>query len=1028
MYGTKARTLLFALLMAGLTTIITQTGHAELWHAYIDPGHGGSDPGCVTPIDGYFEKDVNLSVALEVKEWFDNYPMYNVEYSRLKDTTILRTHRAYQADSLGCSTFVSIHHNCFDPCPGTQYSIMLYSTLPECDGADNPWLGTPRDTTSLLARKLGYKIRDAFKYTLNDPWDAWNTKTVLSRTYMPSTMTEASFICDIDEAYKFYLNQDYHIEKEAEAIFRGWISYMYGQGLGIVDYECYPNENGQGQNVMIGDQPDQLYDHEIPYYACWLEGETYYLYAPNFSADGYDYTFQRWEFIDWTTGEVYATLWDPAAIVTIQADFDDSTHYYVAYFTGGPYSIEFDHPLSDVRINDTLQIDWTCASGVRNSSGVVIELSRNGGGSWTRLDSVAYDHDDESYTWVATGPKSTDCFVRLTATDSVENWDTAVSNSFAICDLDDSDCDGVADAVDNCPDDFNPQQEDYDGDGVGDECDNCYAVWNPDQSDLDFDFVGDVCDNCPDVMNPNQADSDGDGFGNYCDNCGLDPNPSQEDVDADNVGDSCDNCLTVYNPNQQDYDQDGFGDSCDNCPFDYNPLQEDGDGDGIGDSCDVMPSWERTYGGSEDERAYAIQQTSDSGYILAGYQSLADVGDQMYVLKLDADGDTIWSSLFGGQSDDYGRSVDQTHDGGYVVAGYTTSFGAGGADFYVVKINSAGYASWASTYGGDSNEVAYSIQQTSDSGYIIVGYTKSYGAGYYDYYLVKTNSTGDTVWTRTYGGSSYDIPRSVQQTFDGGYILAGYSSSFGAGFEFYIIKTDSTGNVQWTTLCGSPGYDFPYCIRQTYDGGYIVTGFYGATGTGYYDMWLVKLDSLGDVLWSERYGGTKEEIGYSVLQTLDGGYIVAGVTGSFGAGGDDFYVVRTDSTGDTLWTQTFGGAASDKAFAIEQTFDGGYVVAGHTGNDPYYDIYVVKIEPDSPTSCCNDDGIRGDVDYNGGSPNVGDLAYLVSYLFDQPAGPAPPCFEEGDLDATGSINVGDLAYLVSYLFDQPAGPAPLPCP
>ena len=204
----------------------------------------------------------------------------------------------------------------------------------------------------------------------------------------------------------------------------------------------------------------------------------YYLYAPNFSAAGYDYTFQRWEFIDWTTGEVYATSWNPAVSVTIQEDFDDSTHYYVAYFTGGPYSIEFDHPLSNVRINDTLQIDWSCAPGVRNSSGVVIELSRNGGQSWTRLDSVAYDHDGESYTWVATSPKSADCLIRLAAIDSVENRDTAVSNSFVVCNVDDHDCDGLADAVDNCPYTYNPGQEDSDSDGWGDECDNCVYIAN----------------------------------------------------------------------------------------------------------------------------------------------------------------------------------------------------------------------------------------------------------------------------------------------------------------------------------------------------------------------------------------------------------------------------------------------------------------------------------------------------------------------------------------------------------------------
>jgi N-acetylmuramoyl-L-alanine amidase len=713
----KIKTIASVSVMVAFGFLFSPEGYAQRPSIYLDPGHGGvppdtaADPGNLTPIPGYAEKDVNLSVGLIVKQWLDNYAgMFPYMMSREIDMGKTVKQRAFEADSSNAYCYVSIHHNSAPTCPPNQYTVTLYSKLPQCDGEDNPWLDWFRDTTSLLAVKLGYKIRDAFHYTLQDttPWNTWAQYTVLSRTYMPSSITEASFICDIDEAYKFYLNQDYHIEKEGEAIFRGWLSYMYGQGLGIVDYQCYPYENGQGQDLMIGEEPDVLYHYETPYYACWLVNEVYFLYAPNFSANGYDYTFQRWEFIDWTTGEVYDHSYNPAVSVTIQEDFDDSTHYYVAYFTGGPYTIEFDHTLPDTRIGDTLQVDWTCAPGVRNSSAVIIDLSRNGGSSWTRVDSVAFDYNSGSYDWIATGSPSTSCKIRLRAIDEVENMDTVVSNTFVICGSSDNDCDGVANSVDNCPDDPNTNQADYDNDDVGDVCDNCYAVYNPDQADLDSDFVGDVCDNCPDVLNPSQADTDGDGVGNYCDNCWFDPNPMQEDVDGDDVGDSCDNCPVTYNWNQIDSDADGVGDSCDLCPgfndtLDLdgdtipddcdnclalaNPDQNDTDGDGVGNVCDNCPNISNPT--QTDSDGDGVGNLCD---VCPGFADTADYdGDDIpdgcdnciYVynpFQEDTDGNGVGDSCLynclnyqSWEQNDYANyfayAVEQAYNGDYVVAG-----------------------------------------------------------------------------------------------------------------------------------------------------------------------------------------------------------------------------------------------------------------------------------------------------------------------------------------------------------------------
>ena len=214
--------------------------------------------------------------------------------------------------------------------------------------------------------------------------------------------------------------------------------------------------------------------------------------------------------------------------------------------------------------------------------------------------------------------------------------------------------------------------------------------------------------------------------------------------------------------------------------------------------------------------------------------------------------------------------------------------------------------------GGAADDWAYSVQQTADGGYIVAGYTNSFGAGDYDFYLVKTNSQGDTLWTRTYGGSDDDWAYSVQQTADGGYIVAGYTYSFGAGDDdFYLVKTNSQGDTLWTRTYGGSGDDEAYSVQQTADGGYIVAGYTSSFGAGSGDFYLVKTNSQGDTLWTRTYGGSGYDGAYSVQQTADGGYIVAGYTGSFGAGSDDFYLVKTNSQGDTLWTRTYGGSSND---------------------------------------------------------------------------------------------------------------------
>jgi len=360
--------------------------------------------------------------------------------------------------------------------------------------------------------------------------------------------------------------------------------------------------------------------------------------------------------------------------------------------------------------------------------------------------------------------------------------------------------------------------------------------------------------------------------------------------------------------------------------------------------------WTRTYGGSSTDRAYSVQQTTDGGYIVAGYTSSFGAGGyDFYLVKTNPLGEALWTRTYGGSGDDFGQSVQQTADGGYIVAGITQSFGAGGPDFYLVKTNSQGDTLWTRTYGGSGEDDAYSVQETADGGYVVAGQTNSFGAGEDDCYVVKTNSLGDTLWTRTYGGSSRDWANSVQQTADTGYVVAGATQSFGAGdWDFYLVKTNSQGDTLWTRTYGGSSYDWANSVDTTSDGGYIVAGTTESFGAGSKDFYLVKTNSLGDTLWTRTYGGSRNDGAGSVQQTADGGYIVAGYTNSFSAGDWDFYLVKTNSQGDTLWTRTHGGSSTDRAYSVQQTADGGYIVAGYTESFGAgdCDFYLVKTGPD----------------------------------------------------------------------------------
>ncbi|MDP7675486.1 MAG: hypothetical protein QGI92_00590 [Dehalococcoidales bacterium] len=312
-----------------------------------------------------------------------------------------------------------------------------------------------------------------------------------------------------------------------------------------------------------------------------------------------------------------------------------------------------------------------------------------------------------------------------------------------------------------------------------------------------------------------------------------------------------------------------------------------------------MPAFSstKTFGGVGWDYANSVQQTTDGGYIIAGgTDSLGTDGD-VYLVKTDREGNEEWSRTFGGKENDSASSVQQTTDGGYIIAGDTNSFGAGEFDFYLVKTDREGNEEWSRAFGGVGWDYADSVQQTTDGGYIIAGGTDSFGAGIYDVYLVKTDREGNEEWSRAFGGEDNDTADSVQQTADGGYIIAGDTESFGVDGDFYLVKTDGEGNEEWSRAFGGEETEEADSVQQTTDGGYIIAGYTKSFGAGNYDAYLVKTDEEGNEEWSRTFGGEENDSASSVQQTTDGGYIIAGRTASHGAGSWDAYLVKTDGDG-----------------------------------------------------------------------------------------------------------------------------------
>lgn len=432
--------------------------------------------------------------------------------------------------------------------------------------------------------------------------------------------------------------------------------------------------------------------------------------------------------------------------------------------------------------------------------------------------------------------------------------------------------------------------------------------------------------------------------------------------------------------------------------------------------------WQNTIGGSVNDQPSSIKQTTDGGYIIGGSSMSGISGDKtentigntgygdIWIIKTDMNGNIQWQNTIGGDSADGLSLIEQTTDGGYLIGGFSSSNisgdktqnSYGGYDYWIIKTDSSSNIQWQKTYGGASDDFLGSIKQTTDGGYILGGSSISNISGnktencigYRDYWIVKIDSNRNVQWDNTIGGIGVETFCSVFQTIDGGYFVSGYSSSnisgdktentvgFGGDIDIWILKTDSIGNIQWQNTIGGTIGDWLTSAKQTSDGNYIlggnsysnISGDKTENSMGVADFWVLKIDSVGNIIWQNTIGGNSADFMFSIIQTSDNGYLLGGSSCSTISGDKtenwfggtlygDYWVVKIDSMGNIQWQNTLGGNNEDALRNLCQTVDGGYALAGWSdsnisgdksenciGNN---DFWIIKLFPDTITSTFN---------------------------------------------------------------------------
>ncbi len=373
--------------------------------------------------------------------------------------------------------------------------------------------------------------------------------------------------------------------------------------------------------------------------------------------------------------------------------------------------------------------------------------------------------------------------------------------------------------------------------------------------------------------------------------------------------------------------------------------------------------WVKTFNLNKEDGGSSVQQTPDGGYIIVGGTEEKLTNEREYtdywLIKTDSQGNILWDKVFGGDKDDYAQMIKLTSDGGYIMIGFTESYGAGESDVWLVKTDSNGNIMWDKTFGDIYQDFGEDVEQTVDGGYIIVGQKGVSQAQKQDAWLIKTDEFGNMIWNKTFGGSENDGGNSVVQTLDGGYVVVGDTVNEETLFwDVWLFKTNSEGNLLWEKIFVGDADNLGYSVDLTDDGGYIITGvdkYYTPDAFAY----LIKTDSEGELLWIKTFGEGEEYYGYDVHQTNDDGYIIIGFKNTmYSDYGPDGFLLKTNSNGEEEWAKTYGNKyLSDLIGRGHQTTDGGYILVGWAAKhlipwpflDNFLDLWLIKTDSNGST-------------------------------------------------------------------------------
>ena len=358
-------------------------------------------------------------------------------------------------------------------------------------------------------------------------------------------------------------------------------------------------------------------------------------------------------------------------------------------------------------------------------------------------------------------------------------------------------------------------------------------------------------------------------------------------------------------------------------------------------------TWTKIFATPGDDYGEYVEQTDDGGFIIVGSTDSSG-SDDVLLIKTNSAGDTIWTKIYGTYRWDYASCVHQTSDGGYIIFGDTDSFYPTRWNGWLIKTNSNGDTLWTKVFTGPKYYFIRSgLELASGNGYVFTGYSKTSAAGNEDIWFARTNMNGDTVWTKTFAGSGREFSFSIAHASNGDLLIAGTTESFGAGeSDALIIRVEGDGDFVWTKTYGGLEKECFYDIKPTDDGCFIAVGYTESFANNDYSAWLVKIDANGDTLWTKTFGDNFDERAYSVLQTSDGGFVFTGLQHK-SVWDDDLWIVKTDENGNFLWSKNYGGEHWELGQSINQNNDGSLIITGN-----YYsevtntrDIWLLNFDP-----------------------------------------------------------------------------------